>query len=237
MKAIVLDAYGDSDALVQQIIADPMPAAGEVKVKVTAASINPIDWKLRSGRYKGFMPLELPAVLGRDVSGVVVALGTGVDEFKVGDRVLGLVDHGYAELVTAPAMNFAVVPSGLDLADAAAIPLVCLTGAQLVDEAANVQRGQTVLVTGALGGVGRFAVYAATVRGAKVIAGVRARQVVEASSLGADRVVALDDEAAIAALPALDAVADTIGGPLLDRLTLKVKDGGVVASVVGVPGG
>jgi len=237
MKAIVLNEYGDPDKLVLQEIAEPRPGPGEIKVKVAAAGLNPIDWKLRSGVLKAFMPIEFPSVLGRDASGEVVELGSGVTQFKVGDRVTGMVHRGYAEFVSAPASGFTVVPPGLDLREAAAIPVVALTGAQLIEETANVQRGQTVLVTGALGGVGRFAVYAAKARGAKVIVGVRSKQLAEAQKLGASGVVALDDDAAIAALPPLDVVADVVDGPTQAKVATKVKNGGVVASTVGPPPG
>jgi len=237
MKAIVLNEYGDVNKLALQEIAEPKPGPGEIEVKVAAAGLNPIDWKLRSGVLKAFMPIEFPSVLGRDASGEVVELGSGVTQFKVGDEVMGMVQHGYAEFVTAPASGFTAVPPGLDLRDAAAIPVVALTGTQLIEETANVQSGQTVLVTGAFGGVGRFAVYAAKARGAKVIAGVRTKQLAEAQKLGASSVVALDDDAAIAGLPTLDAVADTVGGPTQAKVTSKVKNGGVVASTVGPPPG
>jgi NADPH:quinone reductase-like Zn-dependent oxidoreductase len=237
MRAIVLNEYGDSSKLTPQDIAEPKPGPGEIKVKVAAAGLNPIDWKLRSGVMKAFMPLQLPWVLGSDASGEVVELGSGVTQFKVGDKVMGLVRHGYAEFVTAPAAGFAPVPTGLDLKDAAAIPVAALTGTQLIEEAANVQSGQTVLVTGAVGAVGRFAVYAAKGRGARVIAGVRRRQLAEAQKLGVSSVVALDDDAAIANLPTLDVVADTVGGPTQAKVTSKVKNGGIVASTVGPPPG
>ena len=188
MKAIVLKEYGDPNKLALQEIGEPKPGPGEIKVKVAAAGLNPIDWKLRSGVLKAFMPIEFPSVLGRDVSGEVVELGSGVTQFKVGDKVMGMVQHGYAEFVTAPASGFTAVPPGLDLTDAAAIPVVALTGTQLIEETANVQSGQTVLVTGAFGGVGRFAIYAAKARGAKVIAGVRTKQLAEAQKLGASSV-------------------------------------------------
>jgi NADPH:quinone reductase-like Zn-dependent oxidoreductase len=237
MRAIVLNEYGDSSKLTPQDIAEPKPGPGEIKVKVAAAGLNPIDWKLRSGVMKAFMPLQLPWVLGSDASGEVVELGSGVTQFKVGDKVMGLVRHGYAEFVTAPAAGFAPVPPDLDLRDAAAVPVAALTGTQLIEEAANVQSGQTVLVTGAVGAVGRFAVYAAKARGARVIAGVRKHQLGEAQKLGASSVVALDDDAAIASLPTLDVVADTVGGPTQAKVTGKVRNGGIVASTVGPPAG
>jgi len=237
MKAIVLNEYGDSSHLKLTEIPEPKPGAGEIKVKVAAAGLNPIDWKLRGGDYKAFMPIEFPFVPGVDVSGQVVELGPGVTRFKVDDRVLGFVKRGYAEFVTAPAEAWAPIPKGMSLEDAAIIPLAALTGAQLVEEAANVQGEQTVLVTGAIGAVGRAAVYAAKSRGARVIAGVRQQQRAEAETLGAAAVVALDVDAELANLPMLDAVADTVGGAILAKVLGKVRNGGVVASTVGPPPG
>ena len=129
------------------------------------------------------------------------------------------------------------MPEGLDLVDAGALPLVLLTGAQLIEQAVSPSKGDTVLVTGAVGSVGRVAVFAAQARGAKVWAGVRGRQRAEAELLDADGVVALDDEADIAKLPALDAIADTVGGEAVQRLYGKLKPGGVIGSVVGEPPG
>ena len=235
MKAIVLNEYGDSSHLKLAEIPEPKPGAGEIKVKVAAAGLNPIDWKLRSGDYKAFMPIHFPFVPGVDVSGRVVELGPGVTQFKVDDRVLGFVKRGYAEFVTAPEEAWASIPKGMSLEDASVIPLAALTGAQLVEEIANVQGGQTVLVTGAVGAVGRAAVYAAKARSSHVIAGVRQQQRAEAETLGASTVVALDVDAELANLPTLDAVADTVGGSTLAKVLGKVRNGGVVASVVGPP--
>jgi NADPH:quinone reductase-like Zn-dependent oxidoreductase len=237
MKAIVLPEYGPPTALVLRDVPEPTPGPGELKVRVVAAGINPIDWKLRGGAYKAYMPLELPAVLGRDVSGEVVALGAGVSSPRVGARVLGFVNHGYAELVVAPAGSWAEAPPALDLVDAAALPLVLLTGAQLVEEAADVHAGQTVLVTGATGGVGRVAVFAAKARGATVYAGVRGVHEVEAAKLGVHGVVALDDDRQLETLPPLDALADTVGGATTQKLLGKLKPGGRIGSVVGEPAG
>jgi NADPH:quinone reductase-like Zn-dependent oxidoreductase len=237
MRAIVLPAYGPPSALTLRELAEPTPGPYEVKVRVAAAGVNPIDWKLRSGAYHKYMPLDLPAVLGRDVSGEVVALGEGVTSPRLGARVLGFVSHGYAEYVVAPAASFAEVPPKLDLVDAAALPLVLLTGAQLVEEAAGVSVGQTVLVTGATGSVGRVAVFVALTRGATVYAGVRAAHEVEAIKLGVHGVVALDDERQVAAMPLLDALADTVGGAATQQLLAKLKPGGRIGSVVGEPEG
>ena len=237
MKAVVLPAYGEADRLELRDIPEPTPGPGEVKVRVAAASLNPIDWKLRSGAYQKYMPLELPAVLGRDASGEVVAVGPGVIAPRVGARVLGLVKQAYAEYVVAPAGAWAELPAGLDLVDAAALPLVLLTGAQLIEEAADVREGQTVLVTGATGGVGRVAVFAAKARGATVYAGVRGVHVAEAAKLGARGVVALDDDRQLDTLPPLDALADTVGGETTQKLLGKLKPGARIGSVVGEPAG
>ncbi len=233
MKAILLTGYGGVDKLELREHAAPEPRANEIQVRVAGASLNPIDWKVRRGDMKAVMPLELPAILGRDAAGVVTKVGPGVTAFKVGDHVMGLVNGGYAELVVAPLDAWAAVPEGLDLRDAGAVPLVVLTGAELVEEATEVREGQTVLVTGALGGVGRAAVHAAKGRKAKVWAGVRGKDRGAAQKLGADGVVALDDEADIAKLPMLDAIADTVGGATLGKLLAKVKPGGTIGSVVG----
>jgi len=135
VKAMVLKAYGGGEELELRELPEPRPGKGEVRVKVAAASVNPIDWKLRSGVARAVMPLDLPAVLGRDVAGEVVEVGQGVTSLKRGDRVLGLVQRGYAEQVVASEGAFALVPPGLDLQAAAALPLVVLTGAQLIEEA------------------------------------------------------------------------------------------------------
>ena len=146
-----------------------------------------------------------------------------------------MADQTYAELCVVPAAILVKLPDGLDLIEAAALPLVTTTGAALIAEGTGVRAGQTVLVAGAAGGVGRSAVFAAKERGAVVLAGVRARQRKEAERLGADRVVATDDAGAVAELGPVDAVADAVGGPTAARLLGKVKPGGVFASVLGPP--
>ncbi|HTA91904.1 MAG TPA: NADP-dependent oxidoreductase [Polyangiaceae bacterium] len=238
MKAIVLTEYGGTDKLVLRDQPEPEPGAGQVKVRVASASINPVDWKLRSGHAKALMQLEFPAILGRDAAGEVVKVGAGVSEFKAGDRVMGLVMGAYAEFVVAPVAAWAKLADGLDAKDAGALPLALLTGDQLVTATlggAGAGAGLTVLVTGAVGAVGRVACWGAKQRGAKVIAGVRSKQVEEAKALGVDGVVALDDEAALAALSPVDRIADTVGGDTVAKLLPKLKSGGVIGSVLGEP--
>lgn len=237
MKAVVLTAYGDSSELELRDVPAPVLGASDILVRMVGAGINPIDWKLRSGAYQKKMPLELPAILGRDVSGEVLEIGSEVDGFAVGERVMGLVNRGYAALVVAPADSWAKVPETLDFVEAAALPLALLTGAQLVEEAVAPRKGDVVLVTGATGSVGRVAVFVAKQRGAKVWAGVRRSQKAEATKLGAEGIVALDDESDLAELPELDAIADTVGGEALSQVIGKLKPGGKIGSVVGEPSG
>jgi NADPH:quinone reductase-like Zn-dependent oxidoreductase len=235
MKAVVLHEYGGPDKLVYEDVPDPVASQGEVLVRMAATSVNPIDFKLRSGAMKAFWPLELPTILGRDIAGIVRAVGDRVTGFKPGDKVMAVGNKADAELVVVAAKDLAFVPENLDLVKAAAVPLVTQTGEQLITRGAKIQSGQTVLISGAVGGVGRSAVWAAKKAGAKVIAGVKKSQIKEAESLGADQVLALDDAAAIDKLGFIDAVADTVGGATGQKLLGKVKQGGIYASVVGPP--
>jgi len=235
MKAVLLHGYGDVSQLSYEDVPEPLAAAGEVLVKTIAVSINPIDWKLRRGDLKEMMPLEFPTILGRDLSGEVVALGEGVDGLKVGERVFGLVNRSYAEYVVCKPVDLARTPENLDGIDAAALPLVLLTGAQVIEVGVRPRLGEILLITGAIGGVGRTAVHVAKQHGAHVIAGVRSSQRVEAEGLGADRVIALDDMKEIAGLPELDSVADMVGHETIERILPRIKKNGVLATVLGAP--
>jgi NADPH:quinone reductase-like Zn-dependent oxidoreductase len=235
MKASVLHEYGPAKNLKYEDVPDPVPAEGEVLVRVAASSVNPIDYKMRSGEAKERFPVEFPAILGRDLSGVVRMVGPGVSGFEPGDKVIALTWKTYAELATVKATDLTLLPEGMDLVEAAALPLVTITGEQLITRGIQIQAGQTVLVSGAIGGVGRSAVWTAKKAGATVIAGVRKSQLKEAAEIGADEVVALDDAAAMEKIGFLDAVADTVGHDTADNLLAKVKQGGIFASVVGPP--
>jgi NADPH:quinone reductase-like Zn-dependent oxidoreductase len=234
MKAIVVDQYGGPEVLKFEDYPDPVPGPGEVLVRVAATSVNPIDYKRRAGLTKDFYPMKFPGLIGVDLSGTVAKLGPGVEAFSVGDQVFAMADNTYAELCVIKAAALAEVPKGLDLIQAAALPLVTVTGNQLLS-ATGVKTGQTVLVVGAAGNVGRSAVFTAKTRGARVIAGILKRQIDGAKTIGADQVLATDDDAAIANLSPLDAVADTVGGKTAEKLIARVKPGGVYASVVGPP--
>ncbi len=234
MKAIVVHEYGGPEVLKFEEYPDPVPGRGEVLVRVAAASVNPIDYKRRAGLTKDFYPIQFPGLIGVDMSGTVVNVGPGVETFTAGNRVFAMADNTYAELCVVKADILADIPEGLDMIEAAALPLVTTTGNQLLS-ATEIKAGQTVIVVGAQGNVGRSAVFTAKNRGATVIAGVLKRQMDEAKTVDADQVVATDDATAIANLPPLDAVADTVGGTTARKLIAKVKPGGVFASVVGAP--
>ncbi len=235
MKAAVLHEYGGPSKLKYEDFPDPQPGAGEVLVSVKAASLNPVDWKMRSGAAKERFPVNFPGILGRDVAGLVRSVGEGVEDFKEGDRVFALAHSTYAELCVVKASDLAKIPEGLEMTTAAAVPLVSLTGDQLIRRAANVQAGQTIVLTGAAGSVGRCALFAALEIGANVIAGVRKKQIGEAISLGAFEAIDLDDDTAIAKLGVVDAVADAVGGEIATKLIAKVKPGGIFGSVLGPP--
>ena len=234
MKAVVLHQYGGPEVLKFEEYPDPVPGPGEVLVRVAATSVNPIDYKRRAGLTKDFYPMTFPGLIGVDMAGTAVTIGPEVEGFSVGDQVFAMADDTYAELCVVKAVVLAKVPKGLDLIQAAALPLVTTTGNQLL-LATGIKAGQTVLVVGAAGNVGRSAVFTAKTRGATVIGGVLTKQIDGAKTVGADQVVATDDDTAIANLPLLDAVADTVGGKTSEQLIAKVKPGGIYASVVQVP--
>jgi NADPH:quinone reductase-like Zn-dependent oxidoreductase len=227
MRAVRLYEYGGPENLKFEVdVPEPTLTADSVLVAAAAAGINPIDWKIRSGARQKDFPLTMPAILGYDVSGVVHEVGSNIRTFKPGDRVLAFADATYAEFVAIDGSILTHLPDGVNLVDAAAIPLVVLTGDQLVKLAARVRSGQTILVSGALGGVGRAAVHSAKKLGAHVIAGVRARQLPEAEALEVSDTVAIDDDTALAQLALVDGVADTVGGETAAKLFSKVRNGG-----------
>jgi NADPH:quinone reductase-like Zn-dependent oxidoreductase len=237
MKAVLLYRYGGADELRYEETDQPEYGDNEVLVRVRATSINPVDYKIRSGAAKARMPVDFPAILGRDLAGEVVEAGRAVTGFSKGMRVMALANGTYAEFTVAKADVLSPIPDAMDFQHAAALPLVMTTGAQLIERAVKPQAGQTVLVTGALGSVGRSAVHVARKHGARVLAGVRSSEKQEASKLAADGVIAIDSEEEIGRLRDLDAVADTVGGATARRLLKVIRPGGVFGSVLGKPEG
>ncbi len=238
MRAVRIYEYGGPKVLrFEHDVPEPKLGSDSVLIETIATSVNPIDWKIRSGARQKDFPLDLPAILGKDVSGVVRAVGADVRDFRIGDRVIAMADATYAQYVAVPGALATHLPDGLDPVDAAALPLVSLTGEQLVRLCTRAQPGQTILVTGALGSVGRAAVHAAKTLGAKVIAGVRARQMAEAQDLDVYLSLALDDDDAIARLEPVDGVADTVGGETAAKLLGKVRAGGRFGYASAIPDG
>jgi NADPH:quinone reductase-like Zn-dependent oxidoreductase len=236
MKAIVLHEFGAPSHLKYEEHADPKPGAGEVLIAVMAVSVNPIDWKVRSGAVQKRMPVELPWIPGRDVAGIVREVGEGVTQFAAGDHVMALTNATYAQLCVVKASDLAHIPDAMDMTTAAAIPLVAITGDMLVRDAAKVQPGQTILLSGAVGSVGRMAAFAAFEIGAKTIAGVRKSQLAEARALpGVIDAVDLEDDAAMERLGLVDAVANTLMGAITEKLLAKIKQGGTFGSVADTP--
>lgn len=233
MKAIIINAYGGPEALHLADCARPVPGAGEVLVRVEAIGVNPADTKWRAGMFASFAPLKFPYVPGYDVAGVV----EGGDALPVGSRVTAMLDPmqagAYAEYVVAPAARLAKLPDRLDFAAAAALPTPGLTGVQLIEDELDVRAGELVLITGATGAVGRFALFAAKARGAHVVAAVRAGHRAEALRLGADTVLALGEENW--AGPAFSKAADTVGGAAVAALCRHVSADGMIRTVATTP--
>jgi NADPH:quinone reductase-like Zn-dependent oxidoreductase len=235
MKAVVIHAYGGPEQLKLEERPEPTVGPGDVLVRVAATSVNPFDLKIRSGAMKDFFPLAFPTILGVDVSGIVEAVGPGEGTFAPGDKVFANAMQTYASLCLVKASDLAKIPDHMDTIKVAALPTVTTTGAQLAELATRGKRGGTVFVTGAAGNVGRSAVFTAKGNGWTVIAGVRKEQMEEAKATGADRVVALDDGTSLDSVEQLDAVADTVSGPIANKLIAKVKKGGTFASTLASP--
>jgi len=193
MKAVRFHEYGDAGVLRFEDVALPVPGAGEVRIRVAATSFNPVDAGIRAGGLQGPFPVALPHTPGIDVAGTVDAVGDGVDTVAIGDAVIGFLpmvgDGAAAEYAIAPAEVLTAAPSTVPLADAAALPLVGLTAWQALFELGGLTAGQRVLITGAGGAVGAYAVQLAKGAGAYVIATASARSADRVRGAGADEVV------------------------------------------------
>ena len=242
MRAVFYSRFGGAEVLKTGDLADPVPAPGEVLVRVRAAGVNPIDWKLASGAYKAFFPYAFPVIPGWDVAGDVAALGPGVTGFAIGDHVHGYarkptVQWGcYAELVAVDAAALATMPAGMTMAEAAAVPLVGLTAWQALVGFGAVAPGTLALIPAAAGGVGSIAVPLAKSRGATVVATCGTANVAAVSALGADHVIDYRTQDVTAAVRALapegvDFLLDSLGGEAQAGLVALVRDGGTVAAL------
>ncbi|WP_203900234.1 NADP-dependent oxidoreductase [Virgisporangium aliadipatigenens] len=233
MKAVRFHQYGDPDVLRYEDVELPVPGAGEVRIRVAATSFNGVDGNIRAGFMQGPIPVTLPHTPGLDVAGTVDALGEGVAGVAVGDEVIGFLPMtgtgASAEYVIAPAGILAPAPKGLPLADAAALPLVGLTAWQALFDHGGLKAGQRVLVNGAGGAVGGYAVQLAKLSGAHVVATASPRSLARVRAAGADEVV---DHTAADVLTAVTEPVDLV-------LNLAPVDPAVLAALVGLvrPGG
>ena len=236
MRAIRIHEYGGPEVLAQVEMQRPKPGPNEVLIKVQAAAVNPIDWKLRAGYMKDFFPLTFPSTLGWDVSGTVEEAGADVTRFKRGDEVYALLEGGgYAEYAAAKETVVARKPRTLDHIQAAAVPVAGLTAWQALFEVAQLRAGQKVLIHAAAGGVGNFAVQFAKARSAYVIGTASSRNQAFLRELGVDRAVDYQETRFEDVVRDVDVVLDTIGADTQERSFKVLKKGGILVSIVQPP--
>ena len=235
MKAIVIDAYGDNSVVEIREVERPRPGAGEVLVRVEAAGVNPVDWKIRAGAGQR-MGMTLPIRLGGEIAGVVEALGDGVEALKPGDAVFGIIKSGgFAEFAVAPAADLARKPDALDPLHAAAVPLGGLTAWQAMFDTARLVAGQRLLVTNSSGGVGSLAVQMAKARGAHVTAMTSGRNEAFVCGLGVDAFIDYTAQPFEGIARDMDVVFDTAGGETFQRAFATLKPGGFLVTSVAFP--
>lgn len=239
MKAVRIHTYGGPEVLKYEEAPRPEPSAGEVLVRVHAAGVNPVDWKIREGYLKAYLPHSLPLILGWDVSGVVESTGPGVTRLKAGDEVYSRPDiardGAYAEYIVVREAEVALKPKSIDHIHAAAIPLAALTAWQSLLDAAGLSAGQTVLIHAAAGGVGSFAVQLAKWKGAHVIGTASKRNQALVRELGADETIDYQTTRFEDLVDEVDVVFDTIGGDTQKRSWKVLKKGGILVSILNPP--
>jgi NADPH:quinone reductase-like Zn-dependent oxidoreductase len=241
MRAVRMHDYGSSEVLRVEQAPVPIPAAGHVRIRVHAAGVNPVDWKVRAGRLKRNVPLPLPHILGRDVAGTIDAVGSGVTRWKAGDQVIALIPlkpvggGAFSEYVVVAAKDVAPKPARLSFEEAAGIPVASLAAWRTLIEVADVQRGQRVLIHGGAGGVGSAAVQLAHWRGAHVIATASERNHEYLKSIGADATIDYRTTRFEDVAKNMDVVLDTVGADTLQRSVAVVREGGMLLSIVGMP--
>jgi len=239
MKAARLHAYGAVDRVTLDEIASPQMGDHEVLVRITAASVNPLDVKLTSGVLADYFPLSFPYVLGSDLAGTIERVGSGVSGWQIGDRVIGRADPvkggAFAPVAVLPATHVAPAPAKLPLDEAAGLPTVAGTAWQALFETADLRRGQTVLIHAGAGGVGSSAIQLAHQAGAKVIATASAGNLALLRELGADQAIDYRQGDFAAGLHNIDVVLDTLGGEVQQRSFTVLRRGGKLVSVVAPP--
>lgn len=239
MKAYVMTRHGGPDVAGMRDMAMPQPGRGEVLLRVHAAGLNPVDYKIREGALKAIQRYPLPAIMGNELSGVVEALGEGAEIFAPGERVFARMPKdrmgAFAEYAVVPQALLARVPEGLDMVSAAGVPLAGLTALQALRDEMGLGPGSRVFIPAGAGGVGTFAIQIARWLGAEVTttASPRGRELVE--RLGADRVIDYTVERFQDVLSGMDGVFDLLGGDSLMASFGVVRPGGMVVSVSGLP--
>ena len=239
MKAVRIHQYGERDVL--KFEDAPMPGinADDVLVRTVAASVNPVDWKIRAGYLKDMIPYEMPLTLGWDVSGVITAVGTHVTTFAVGDSVYSRPDitrNGtYAEYVAIRASEVAHKPDSITHNEAASLPLAGITAWEVLITTAQISEGQKVLIHAGSGGVGSLAIQLAKSRGAHVIATTSAKNRTLVASLGADEVIDYKEQDFTDVVAEVDVVFDTLGGDVQTASWSVLKKGGMLVSIVSPP--
>ena len=233
MRAIRVHEYGGPEKLVVETVERPEATGSRVLVRMKAAGVNPVDWKLRSGMIKDWMPLTFPWAPGIDGAGIVEAVGPDVKGLAPGDSVFGIFSGSYAEMALAAEGDLSRKPRALSFEEAAAVPVGALTAWKGVIEDGAIQEGQRIAVLGAAGGVGLFAVQFAHWKKARVTATASAANAAFVKSLGADEVIDYQAGPAEEKIRGVDVLFDTVGGETLERALRMVKNGGVVLSVAG----
>ncbi|WP_412512589.1 NADP-dependent oxidoreductase [Variovorax paradoxus] len=232
-RAVLIRAYGGAAAAEIAEIARPAAGPGQVLVRVRAAGVNGIDWKVREGFVRDAFPLQLPAVLGIELAGTVEALGPGASRFRVGDRVMGPQGGlgAYADVVAVDQANLVRTPQGLDDVHAAGVPVAAVAAWQSLHHAGPITAGQRILIHGAAGGLGGYAVQYAKRAGAEVFATASTAHVEYVRSLGADHVIDYRTQRFESVAQDIDLVLDYVGGEVLDRSwQVLSKDGAIVGT-------
>ncbi|PGB24649.1 NADP-dependent oxidoreductase, partial [Bacillus wiedmannii] len=238
MKAMIIDKYGKFPMLMAEV---PTPEINEYEVlaEIHAASINPIDFKIRDGKVKMLLKYEMPLILGNDFSGVIVQVGSKVTHFKVGDEIYARPRKNkigtFAEYIAIHEDDIALKPKNLSFEEAASIPLVGLTSYQALHDIMHLQKGQKILIHAGSGGVGTFAIQLAKIMGATVTTTASEAGANLVKSLGADEIINYKTEKFEEILKDYDAVFDTIGGTTLEKSFNIIKSGGNIVSVSGMP--
>lgn len=238
MKAMVIDAYGKVPLKKVEV---PLPDIGENEVlaEIHAASINPLDSKIRNGEIKLLVKYKMPLILGNDFSGVVAKVGAKVTRFKVGDEIYGRPRKSsigtFAEYISIHENDIALKPKNLSFEEAGSIPLVGLTSYQALHDILKLQKGQKILIQAGAGGVGTFAIQLAKIMGATVATTTSEAGVDLVKSLGADEIINYKTEKFEDKLRNYDAVFDTLGGEILEKSFGVIKNGGEIVSVSGLP--